>query len=65
MVFPAYIMVLFWTIIVLAPVLLVLTAKSVDRQTKEAESRMRDEMEALYKAAAGITAESERDDEAG
>ena len=64
MVFPAYIMVLFWTIIVLAPVLLVLTAKSVDRQTKEAESRMRDEMEALYKAAAGIT-ETERDDEAG
>lgn len=65
MVFPAYIMVLFWIIMVLAPVLLVLTAKSVDRQTKEAEARMRDELEALYKAAAGITAETKRDDEAG
>lgn len=64
MVFPVYIMVLFWIIMVLAPVLLVLTAKSVDRQTKEAEARMRDELEALYKAAAGIT-ETERDDEAG
>lgn len=63
MVFPAYIMVLFWVIMVLAPVLLVLTAKSVDRQTKESEARMRDEMEALYKAAAGT--ETERDDEAG
>ena len=49
MVFPVYIMVLFWIIMVLAPVLLVLTAKSVDRQTKEAEARMRDELEALYK----------------